>query len=665
MALIAGALFALPATPALAADPTVTITGVNASLNAGATTTLNFTVRNNNNGPILPGTSFDITVGSTFGELQCVNNCDFTDTIGPGETKSFSATLKAGNVAPGQERSGAVQITAEVGDDSASASRNIRVRGPEVQQTPTVAVVSGKVTNQASGDAVANARVTLRDSEGHSYNTSTNGSGAFQFTGTQDRPIAPGSIQLQATKDGVSESVSVNAANGQRVTGRGIALALAANEPTPSATPTEEAEEDPALEDDEATDEPTDAAAEGDDTNNASNEDSGGGSGMLLILAGGLLVALGVGAIVLLLMRRRDNGDDDEDDDDEDGPRTPAGGGRGYRGGDEPTRVANRAGSASDATMVTRPSLADAPTMMHNAPLVDEFPDPYGAPLPNPQSGPPGGGYGAGPAQQGWGDEGGYGAGPGAGGYGNAPGSGAGGYGAAPASGPGYGNAPASGPGYGNAPASGAGYGNAPASGAGGYGAPVSGAGYPNGAAAGGYGDRFDEPTGRYTGRDDDYGQPSDPYDPNAGYGPSSGAGGGYDATQRYGQDDGYADGGAYGAARGGYDQPSAGGGYNRADDDNGYGNGYQDQAGGYDATQRYGQDDGYDQPSTGGGYDQRGRGGYDDQSGYDDRAGYDQQQGGGYYDDAPRAGGGGHSRSAAPQQGGRGERRSLDWLDD
>jgi hypothetical protein len=617
VALAASALFAIPATPALAEDPTVTITSVNASLNAGQTTTLTFSVRNNN-GPVFPATSANIRVSSSFSELRCTNNCDFTDTIGAGDTKSYSATLKAGNVAAGQERSGSVQITVQIGDDSSSASRSITVKGPEIPEVQTVAEVSGKVINGTTGEAVSGATVRLRDAQGHTYTKSTSSSGAFRFTGSQSSPITPGSLELRATKDGVTETLTVNGANGQRVTGRNISLALAGADPTPTATPSEETTEDSETDEEEATEEePTEAAADS-DQNSASNQSDGGGTGsLLLILAGGLLVALGVGAIVLLLMRRKEEGDEDE-------PHGPRGGsaaaGRGYS--DEPTRVTNRAaGGASDATMVTGPSLADAPTMMHNAPLVDdEFPDPYGAPPPSPQSGPPG--YGGGGPQQGWDED---------GGYGGRPGSGAGAYGAAPASGPGYGDAPGSGAGAG-------------------YGAPVSGGGYRSGGD--GYDDRYDEPTGRYTGRDDDYGPPADPYD-SGGYGPTSGAGG-YDATQRYDQGGGYDDGTTYGGGRGGYDDQ---GGYGRADD--GYGDDYQTRAGGY-GQQGYDDRGGYDQPTTGAGYDQRGRGGYDDQGGYDDR-GYDQQ--GGYYDDPSRTGG--HSRSGVPHQGGRGGRRSLDWLDD
>ena len=124
------------------------------------------------------------------------------------------------------------------------------------------------------------------------------------------------------------------------------------------------------------------------DTNNAA-EEGGLGSSWLLILVGGLLVALGVGAIVLLGCGARRTTTTTDDEDGANGPRgrsadrsAPA------ATGAATTPPGSRPGPVpgADPTMVNRPALADAPTMMHSRPLVDdEFPDPYGAPLPGPQ----------------------------------------------------------------------------------------------------------------------------------------------------------------------------------------------------------------------------------------------------------------------------------------
>jgi hypothetical protein len=683
--LAASALLAPLAQPASAEDPTVQITELsNGSLRSGERATLRFTVLNNN--PIL--TPFSISV-EVFDGLSCSGNCNIpANPINSGETVTFTATLTAGNLAPGQSRNGQVRVSAQAGGDQDSDARNMTVRGPEQQQVQTVAEVSGKVTDEATGEPVAGATVALLDSQRRSLSTETNSSGNYRFTGNADRVITPGQIELGAKKGDITKTLTINASAGQRITNQRIVLALQA-EPTatPSATP--DATE-------EALPEETAEGATGapQEVQQAANEDSGSGLGSwLLILVGGLLVALGVGAIVLLWMRRKEN----ENDEDPDGaaaagrPRSATPGSQGvFHGADDPTRITNRAGA--DATMVHNPGLADAPTMMHSRPLVDdEFPDPYGAPLPAPSpAGPRAPGYGGAP-QGGWdGDDGygrggpptqpGYGAAP-SGGYGNAPSSGSGygeppagragaygnapssggGYGNAPASGSGYGNAPSSGSGYGepptgraggygNAPSSGGGYGNAPSSGSGygnapssgsGYGnAPASGGGYggPAGGAAYGAGGRGDEPYGERG-----YGGPSAP----AGGPDYPAAGGGGYGAERYDEPTGRYNG--RGASGGDYPPPAAGPAadpyeptsYGQPGPARGRGSdqpyppeqpygqepGYGGaQGGGYDQSGGYGGGRGYDGPSAGGGYEAGQRPGYDSGGGYD-QPGY----GGGY----------------------------------
>ena len=143
-------------------------------------------------------------------------------------------------------------------------------------------------------------------------------------------------------------------------------------------------------------------------------------------------MALGVGAIVLLIVRRRQEKADDAANPVPPmpgGPRGPVPAARGaYHGaGDDATRVAG-AGMAGDRTMMGRPGLADAPTMLQ-APVRDEYADPYGVPPGVTPVGPPTQGYGA--AQPGWGAaSGGYSDATQVGGYPGAAGSPAG-YGAA------------------------------------------------------------------------------------------------------------------------------------------------------------------------------------------------------------------------------------------
>ncbi|MFI0791827.1 carboxypeptidase-like regulatory domain-containing protein [Micromonospora rubida] len=675
VALVIGALLAVPATPALAAPAISNVSASPSSVEAGGTVKVTYSL--NFSDPAKPA---DIQVGSSNSKLTCVDGCSrgrFN------ESGTFTATFRL--AADAQNGSAAITIKAtdSEGPDKQEqrGATNVTLVGraapePTQEQVQTVKSVSGKVVASANGAAVPKATVMLQDSGGHRYETTSDGSGNFRFTGSKDRPITPGRIGIGAVQGEIRTTKSFDASAGQSVTGQQISLAIKV-EVSPSPTPSATEEPLPTDEPTEDADDESPAATPGAAQKNTSTEEESGFGSLLLILLGGLFVAIGVGTIVLLWMKRRENGDDTDDDDALAGAAgagaVPAARGA-YHGADDKTRVVNRAGGGPDPTMIGGTSLSDAPTMMHQ-PIVDDVPpDPYGAPPPT---------YGPGGQQGGWGTGGGYGAEPQGGGYGAA-----GGYGNAPASGAGYGNAPAptSTGGYGahgtNAPASGGGYGTAPAS-TGGYGsgsgyggtpggygtdAPASGGGYggrgygaPADAAAegypgqgGGYGEHYNEPTGRYTGEaTGSYTPPADPYptstyqaDQGHSYGqpespPQYGrgaepTGGGYDQRGGYGGES-YGQQSGYGQA-GGYDQPQGGG----------YGQQPPPQGGGY----------GQQPPQQGGGYGQQPP---QQGHGYDQPAGYDQRQGGGYYGDQAQPD---QARPDGPPQQDRGGRR-LDWLDD
>ncbi|HEY0698859.1 MAG TPA: carboxypeptidase-like regulatory domain-containing protein [Micromonospora sp.] len=680
VALVASALLAVPAPPVLAAPPMdLSVSPDSVTVQAGSDATVTVTITTTDPGD----TSVKVSLTGLPSGVSCASGCG-TVNVTPGAQKSQLLTVKAASNAPAANGT-RVTVNVEATSNSRTGSFSLTVKAAEPPQVQTVREISGKVTNMNTGAAITNATVMLTDSQGHEYSTSTGSTGSFRFLGSSTKPITPGQIQLGAAKDEYTNTKTVSANAGQSLTGQRIVLKMPA--PTPTATLAEPTLEESLPEESaEATETPA-----GDTVPTAQDEDEGGMGSWLLIIVGGLLVALGVGAIVLLWMRRKENEGDEETPTGAGGaaPRSAVPPSRGaYHGANDETRVTNL-GLGPDPTRVGGPSLADAPTMMHSRPLVDdEFPDPYGAPLPSQQSGAKSGGYSGG-ADPGWAGSGyggpdsptqvGYGA-AGSGGYGSSPSSGAGYGGNAPASGGGYGssssggygntpgyggNAPASGGGYGgNAPASGGGYGsgsygNDPSSGAG-YGgnAPASGGGYGAGRGYGGsespaggypagggtsYGERYDEPTGRYTGGGDEYGKPVDPYQTGS-YDQSTGDG--YGQSQSYGRADDY--------------PPQAAGGYGQAS-----GGGY----GGYGQQQGYDASGGYDQPPAGGGYGQRG--GYDQQGGYEQPAG---QQGGnyqnrgydqhGYYGDQGQDG---RSRGGQPpaDPGTNRAGRRLDWLDD
>jgi hypothetical protein len=420
----AASLFGLTA-PALAVEPTVTITNLSTgTLQAGQSATLKFTVTNNNLDTGKPG-SADIKVTSTINEITCQGSCDFTRSINNGETSpEFTVTLKAANIPPGETRNGQVRIEAKIDKDTGRAERDITVIGPEQQQT--VPEVSGQVVDVFTAKGVKGATVYLQDSATpvHDYKVGTDDNGRFRFTSTSDKPIVPGTIALRVEKEGwelYQKGYTANAGQALRIPRISIRSTLSASA-TPTAT---------------VVTEPTGLASLGDDAAGAGQNEKESGLSWILIGIGVVLVLLGIGAIVLVFLRRRD--EDDGDDDDRPAPRrgapTRVPGARGgvrppptRRGperttvmqgpggpGHDPTRAVGPPVSpgprGSDQTMIARSPLADAPTTIHGR-MPGAGPDPYGPPgRQNSAHGAPiqGGGYGPNP----YSTAGGYGTGPG------------------------------------------------------------------------------------------------------------------------------------------------------------------------------------------------------------------------------------------------------------
>jgi hypothetical protein len=707
-ALVAGAQLGA-GSPALADPPTVQVISLDsASLDPGDRTTLRFSVRNNNNGNP-PGGGVDntarVTVRTDFGELRCDGRCEFDEQINGPQPRQFEVSLVAGDVPAGETKSGKVRIEVTINNETGSAERGVTVRGP--QEAPSAKKVSGQVVDVATGDAIPAAAVAMQDSQNHTFNAETDDRGRFSFTSSGRNPISPGRIDIAVGLTGYANvEKQFEVKRGQSLTGIKISLTSTAS-PSPTAEPSAPVTTAP----------PSTAAL-----NPTSAEEGGGTLSWVLILLGGLLVALGVGAIVLLIVRRRQEAREEDVNGEGPGGGPPIVPAPGRYRGDDATRIVGGAGMGGDPTMVGRPGLADAPTMLQ-APVRDEYPDPYG--LPPQQPGAPTQAYGA-AAQPGWGG-GGYSDATQAGGYPGAPG-------AAPAGPPGTfgpGGVPAP---YGS-PAMPGGYGQP-----GGYDGGRGTAGGPGG--RGEFADRYDDPTGRFNAPGAESGPAAGRYgDPTPGYAPTSGGPPPGYAPTSGGPPPGYA-GPTSGVPNAGYGQPAAPGGYDqRGYDQRGYGadpydsgqagragGGYPgptSSAGGY-ATPGgpgapggppgggYDQRRGYEPQDTGGyggpsGYDQRGGGyagpggaaapaggGYDPRGGYPSAnppsgypppsGGYEQAPGG--YDDAGQRGGydprsyeqGGYypeqqQGGQPPRQPGpppqapppppRSERRSLDWLDD
>jgi hypothetical protein len=647
-----GAGIALASTPAFADAPTfqAKVSQIN-DFHPGDSQQYKITVTNgdkNNANPELPNTPItasldtitpnaDFTVAvSGGGGCSGSNSCQFTFGGGAGSTLTITFTISAKatvDVPAGQKVVTEMDFSVK---DNATGSVTFNESPNLFGPTPPV-VVSGLVVDETTQKPVSGALVNLQDSSGHTYMETTPSSGKFLFTATSDHPIV-GSLAIGASKTNYSP-VPMTINTGQPTTDLHLLMAPSAV-PTPSGPPSTPAQPSAA-----ASAVVGGVTADADPSNlvgaGAPAASSSAFGSIALIL--GVVLIIGGGAAVAFILYRRKQRDaaapvvDDDDDD----PYTPR------RGGGVPDRT----------RIAQQPGLADAPTMMHRG-VVDEYPDPYGAPprpvqqtygYEQPAHVQSGAGYGAADYQQSQTavyrapapaprppvDP--YQANPG-----YAPATQA-----YPADQGGYGNYGQQ-PGYGqpNGYPEQNGYGQG-----GGYQQPPAHQGYPaQPAPQPGYPDYNQPPQPGYPAHDagygghHDYGTPAQ--EPGYGYGPGGqgapGGQGGY-GGQPHGNEPGYNN-------YNGYDQPQpAPAGYDRGQ--GGYDNGYQQQPGGYGQHQ---------QPHQPGGYGQEQ---------YQGQGGYGQEP----YQPAqpdPYRGQPGQPQPHGPGQGYRGgyappERGSVDWLDD
>lgn len=395
LALVIGMVAGVP-TAALAASPTVSIGSVSArSVASGSTVTIRYTVSDQGGEGETGNRRVDIAVTG----MSCSGDCTPGKQIDGSE--NFEATLTAPTVAAGQTKTVTVTVTATVaGEQPGSATENITVEGPAAPTT--VRQVSGRIKDD-NGARVAGVQVRMQDSQGHSYSSTTDGSGGYSFTSSDSKPIAAGAIKVAAAKDGY-EAAEVTV---QGTAGRTVNVPLTmkkvtatSSSPTPSAS-TSTSAEPTAEETDGAVTEETSQVAAGPALDNTAGTDEGGSS-WLLIGMGILLVAAGIGAMLLVWLRRKNA--DKLTSDTGIGQAVPA-----SAGGFDATRVAAPVGAGHGTATMIAPAaglgggmgaglaggmgaglaggLSDAPTVIHR-PAEDEFPDPYGAPL------PPGNGFG-------------------------------------------------------------------------------------------------------------------------------------------------------------------------------------------------------------------------------------------------------------------------------
>ncbi|UQU62749.1 carboxypeptidase-like regulatory domain-containing protein [Couchioplanes caeruleus] len=336
---LAGTALAVSAAPVAAAPPAIRIESVSSDrVQSGEPVRVRFRATNN-------ARRIERVFVAVSGGLRCTAGCSAVQSMGPGRSQSFDATLVAPQVNPGEETGLNLAVSVRVGTQTAFDHKMIFVSGAERKPAP-VSRVSGRVRD-ATGTAIPGAALTVRDSAGHEFRTSSGKGGKFSIKSSDSRPIAPGRITIVAGKDGYrTASATVQAAAGGAATVRLILAAVAKPSPTPATATTNP----PAVADLPATDAGTAAT-----TPPAAADTAGDGNGTLLLtLLGGLLIAAGLGALVLLVIRRRSRPDDPD--------ALPV----------APTRLMPQAGTGHAGT-------ADAPTALLPAVRPDSgHPGPHG-----------------------------------------------------------------------------------------------------------------------------------------------------------------------------------------------------------------------------------------------------------------------------------------------
>ncbi|CAM3508051.1 carboxypeptidase regulatory-like domain-containing protein [Stackebrandtia soli] len=249
-------------------------------------------------------------------------------TIDRGASKTFNVVLtpKAGSALPeGQTASGTIDVTMSP-PNQGSGSAGVSIVGSK--QTATG--LSGNVTDVSSKEPIEGVKVVAKDSKGTSLpEAQTDAAGNYRIVGE----IAAGEVEVTFSKDGYREDVKkFTAVAGKEAKGDARMKKAAKDEPT--AEPSEEPK--------------------------AEKPKDEGGFGVtmwLLIILGALLVIGGIVAIVLLFRKGKD---DDNDDDDRPLPDLPP--------THRPSATQTGQLGVYDAAR-HRPGM-DAPTMIHNGPLI-------------------------------------------------------------------------------------------------------------------------------------------------------------------------------------------------------------------------------------------------------------------------------------------------------
>ena len=250
------------------------------------------------------------------GQLQPRGQTSFTVDITP-RTDS--------DLAEGQTANGTISVSIS-SPNSGTGSGQVTIVGTN-QNAPGI---QGTVTD-LDGEAIDGVTVAIKDSKGSTFEATTDGGGNYSI----NQPIAAGEVTVTFTKEGYEEKVETTAAqNGQMLT---VNSRL----------------EEVVEEEEEA----TEAAPEPEPETPATDDSSLSPLMVILIILGALLVLGGIVAIIMLIRK----GKSDDDDDDAPLPDVPS----------THKPQATQTGQLGVYDSSARPGM-DAPTMIHNGPLVND-----------------------------------------------------------------------------------------------------------------------------------------------------------------------------------------------------------------------------------------------------------------------------------------------------
>lgn len=302
---LTGGTLAVSAAPVAGAPAPISILSVSAeNVEPGDKVRVEFRVTNN-------GSGAETAVVVVGGGLKCTTGCRVEPNLKPGQSKNFEATVVAPQVNAGEILGLNISVGVRLGGQNSFDFKMVYIHGPGASQpgagTPKpgtdkpsseVDGVSGRVRD-TDGKALGGVALTIRDSAGHEYRTTSDRNGRFSIKSGAGKTITKGRITVVAALDGYRTTrTTVKGSAGDTASVRLTLAALAASpETSPSPTATAAA--------DEASEPETSVASA---TPPALETVSDQGSGSLPFILGGLLVAAGLGALVLMANRRRPEG---------------------------------------------------------------------------------------------------------------------------------------------------------------------------------------------------------------------------------------------------------------------------------------------------------------------------------------------------------------------